>query len=181
MKLIEFVLSTKDNVDFYESVETHLSETVLYLLVPRQEIIEKDFLVKLLIKWLDENGEVQGITVGHNSVGELMKWVEETHNEVYKLIPPFNVEQFEELANEMKASSEISYRWVTETEEFDSGFWNEPEPADFVPELPTAKESIDNIIKNGFYTKIQCYPNTPIGFFVFYGNDFQSLLDHVNK
>ena len=181
MKIIEFVLSVKDNEDFYESVEEYLSDTDLYCLVPTQAIIEKDFFVKLLVVWIDKNEEKQGIVVGHNSVIDVIQWFKETHEEVYNLLPQLNVEEFEELVKEMKASSEISLQSVDSCEDFETGFWNEPEPDDFIPKLPTAKESIDNIVKNGFCTRIQCYPETPVGFFVFYGTDFQSLLDHVNK
>ena len=181
MKIIEFVLSAKDNVDFYESVEKYLSETDPYCLVPKQEIIEKDFFVKLMVVWIDKNEEKQGIVVGHNSVIDVIQWFKETHVDVYNLLPQLNEEEFEKLAKEMKASSEISLRSVDDSEDFEESFFNEPDPDDFVPEFPTAKESMDNIVKNGFYTCIQCYPDTPVGFFVFYGTDFQSLLDHVNK
>lgn len=181
MKIIEFVLSAKDNVDLYESVEKYLSDTDLYYLVPKQAIIEKDFFVKLLVVWTDKNEENQGIVVGHNSVIDVIQWFKETHEEVYNLLPHLNVEEFEELAKEMKASSEISLQSVDDCEDFEEGFFNEPDPDDFVPELPTARESMVNIVKNGFCTRIQCYPETPVGFFAFYGTDFQSLLDHVNK
>lgn len=181
MKIIEFVLSAKDNVDFYESVEKYLSDTDLYCLVPKQAIIEKDFFVKLLVVWIDKNEEKQGIVVGHNSVIDVIQWFKEAHEEVYNLLPQLNVDEFEKLAKEMKASSEISLQCVDSCEDFEEGFFNEPDPDDFVPELSTAKESMVNIVKNGFCTRIQCYPETPVGFFVFYGTDFQSLLDHVNS
>ena len=61
MKIVEFVLSAKDNVDFYESVENYLSDIDLYCSVPKQAIIEKDFFVKLLVVWIDKNirGEIR--------------------------------------------------------------------------------------------------------------------------
>lgn len=78
-------------------------------------------------------------------------------------------------------TSSLTYQVVNPNESLEYQFGAEPEPDDFIPEHETVEESVKEIIDKGFYTEIHCYPNSPVGFWNYYGTDFQSLLDHVVK
>jgi len=181
MKLLEFRLATKENTTDYITVEKYLAKRKVSTIVPVSEIIEKDFLAELYIQYESVNGVETTLDIASYDVKTLMAWVKENHPDLYVLIPPFNVEQFEEIANSCKSSSYLEYIIIDETSDRGTVFDQETEPNDFVPERPTVEESLETIKANGFYCGIQYYPHTPIGFCAYYGNDFQSLIDHVIK
>lgn len=177
MKLKEFRLTTKDNTSCYDKMVDYLSDRKFKILSSEQEIIDTDFIVELVLEWEEET--VKSEYVAHHSVSELMDWFKNTYPNLFKLIPEFNIKQFEQLAHEIKSSSMLEY--VLLEEEFGTNMFNPLDNEDFVPVKENVQLSIDEINKKGYYTSIQCYPYTPIGFFNFYGTDFQSLLNHVTE
>ena len=181
MKLLDFQLTTKQNTTDYTTVEKYLAKRDKSIIVPVSEIIEKDFLAELYIEYETANDGIGTIDIASYDVKTLMDWVQENNPDLYVLIPPFKVDHFEALGRHMKASSHLSYRIVDDDCHYGYEFGPDPEPDDFVPKLNTAEESIAAIKAKGFYCELHCYPHTPIGFWNFYGTDFQSLLDHVTE
>jgi len=178
MKLIEFRLETKDNTTVYESAEQHVKESSCIAIVPRAEIIEKDFVAAIFIKY-EKNGEKLNIIIMSYDAESLMTWLKEHHPDVYELVPSFRMDKFVFLANKMVSGSYLTYRALPTECPLEYEFGIDPEADDFVPEKETVEESIKEIVEKGFYTSLRIYPDTPVGNCVFYGTDFQSLLDHV--
>ncbi|QYN80060.1 hypothetical protein PQD71_gp167 [Kosakonia phage Kc263] len=179
MKLLEFRLATKENTTDYTTVEKYLAKRDKSVIVPVSEIIEKDFLAELRIEYETDTCGIGNIDIASYDVQTLMQWVKENNPELYELIPPFRIDQFEEIAKLCKAGSYLDYNVIDETSDRGTVLDCETEPDDFVPERCSVEESLEMIKANGSYCTIQCYPHTPIGFWVYYGIDFQSLLDHV--
>lgn len=181
MKLLDFQLNINEHTTDYTTIEKYLTKRDQSVIVPISEIIEKNFLAELYVEYETDNDGIGTINITSYDVKTVMDWVQENNPDVYALIPPFKVEHFEALARQMKASSHLTYQVVDDNSDRGYEFGSNPEPDDFVPELDTAEESIAIIKANGFYCELHCYPHTPIGFWNFYGLDFQSLLDHVTK
>lgn len=180
MKLNYFYLVAKDHTTEYTTVELYARKSTKKKIVPLEEIIENNMVVELTIKF-EKDGKEEDIRIISFNTETLMAWVKENHPDVYALIPPFRIDQFEFLANEMKSSSGLSYTANDPEYALEYQFGPEPEADDFIPERDTVEESIKEIAEKGFYTELHCYPNTPVGFWNYYGTDFQSLLDHVIK
>lgn len=185
MKLLDFQLNVNEHTTDYTTVEKYLAKRNSSMIVPASEIIEKDFLAELYIQYETDAFGTGTIDIVSYDVKTLMDWVQENNPDLYALIPSFKVDQFEALARQMKASSHLSYNLiekdVTGPEDLEYVFGTEPETDDFVPQMQSVNQSLCEIIKNGFYCELHCYPHTPIGFWNFYGLDFQSLLDHVTE
>lgn len=180
MKLNYLHLVAKDNTTEYTTVEQYAQRSPKEKIVPVKEIIEKNMVVELTIKF-EKDGNEEDIRILSSNTESLMNWVKENHPGLYELIPPFRIDQFDFIANDMKSSSGLYYTIVDPKYSLEDSFGPEPEPDDFIPERDTVEESIAEIAKKGCYTEIHCYPNSPVGFWNYYGTDFQSLLDHVVK
>lgn len=180
MKLIHFYLVTKENTTDYETVEKYSLKSTKTKIVPVDKIIEKDFIAELTIEY-ENNGTESNIGIMSYDVETLMEWVKKNHPDLYELIPPFRIDQFQFIADNAKSSSALSYESIVSKDSLEYQFGSGPETDDFVPEQETVEISIEEISKKGFYTELHCYPDTPVGFWNFYGTDFQSLLDHIVK
>lgn len=179
MKLISFDLVTKENTTDYETVEKYSLKSTKTKIVPVEKIIEKDFIAELTIEY-ENNGTEFNFSIMSYDVGTLMEWVKKNHPDLYELIPSFRIDQFQYIADNMKSSSYLLYQVIDENSDRGTVLDQDNlEPDDFIPQQETVEMSFAEISKKGFYTELHCYPNTPIGFWNFYGTDFQSLLDHI--
>ena len=178
MRLDYFEIITKDNTTCYTTVEEHLKKTFIHIKLNEDKAIANDFIAQLHVEW-HADGVEGNVRVASHDVASLMDWLKETHPEVYALVPEFKIDQFQYLAESMKSSSHLTYTPVEPDQEIEHEFGVYPEPDDFIPEVKTVKEAFTAIKANGFYTELHCYPNSPVGFWNFYGLNFQSLLDHV--
>ncbi|KAB3419301.1 hypothetical protein F9Z84_07295 [Escherichia coli] len=183
MKLLQFELMTKENTTDYTTVENYLDQLGKSIITSASKIIEEDFIAELYVAYEQDDLEIGHIAIASHDVKNLMDWLKGNVPAVYAIIPPFDVEQFEKLAHEMKSSSHLSFRTFDPTDDlkFEFGDMDDLEPDDFVPECKTVQESIDAIKAAGHYCEIHCYPRTPVAFWNFYGIDFQSILDHATK
>lgn len=184
MKLEYFSITTKDNTTCYDTVAAHLAKTHYHVKLNGDKAIANDFIAEMEVMW-DGDGVEGDIRVMSHDVASLMEWLKENHPEVHELIPPFRIDVFQALAEKMKSSSSLIYSAINdsvkEPEDLEYEFGPEPETDDFVPEMQSVNQSLREIIKQGFYTELHCYPNNPCGFWNFYGLDFQSLFDHIVK
>lgn len=180
MKLINFYLITKDNTTDYISVEEYVHRSAEEKIIPIEAIVQKDFVAELQIEFMKDD-VLSNIGIISNDVESLMNWVKENHQDVYNLIPGFRIDQFQFIADKMKSSSVLAYNTCEPGMPLDHQFGSEPDHYDFIPLRDSLEDSIKEIEEKGFYTEIQCYPDTPIGFWKYYGTDFQSLLDHLVK
>lgn len=181
MKLLELRLDTKENTSVYQTAKKYAEEATSVKIVPVAEIVEKDFIAELTVEY-EANGEKLKFDVMSYDVASLMSWMKENHPELHEQVPGFRIDKFQALADRAVSSSCLRYQALSNTEcpiEYEFGF--DPGADDFIPELNTVKESVDLIVKQGFYTELRVYPDTPNGFWNFYGLDFDSLLDHVVK
>lgn len=178
MKLKYFSITTKDNTTCYDTVAAHIAKTHYHVKLNGDKAIANDFIAEMEVMW-DADGVEGKIRVASHDVASLMEWLKENHPEIHELVPPFRIDQFQFLAEEMKSSSHLTYMAVTPDQDMEYEFGVDPEPDDFVPERESVEESLAAIKANGFYTGLQCYPRTPVGFWSYYGLDFQSLFDHV--
>lgn len=182
MKLEYFEITTKDNTTCYDTVAKHIAKTFCHHKLNGDKAIELDFVAQMEVMWTvgDEKHEVK---VMSHDVSSLIEWLKENHPEVHVLIPPFRIDVFQELAEKMKSSSSLVYSAIHESaadpEDLRFEFGDDPDTDDFVPEKESVEESLHEIIKKGYYTCLQCYPHTPIGFWHFYGLDFESLFNHI--
>lgn len=180
MKIIRFEIISKDNTTFYNTVPQHLDKATYQVILNKEKAINLDFLTELKIDY-EIDGDVKRICVVSCDVSSLMEWLKENHPDIHALVPLFRVDMLQVLAEKMKSSSGLIYNAVTPDQDLDYQFGSEPEPDDFVPELDTVEESVETIRKNGFYTELYGYPETPVGYWNFYGLDFESLLNKVIK
>jgi hypothetical protein len=182
MKLNYFYLVAKDHTNEYTTLELFVRKSTKKKIVPVEEIIRKNMLVELTIKF-EKDGKEEDIRIMSFNTESLMNWVKENYPDLYELIPSFDFDKFDFIANEMVCSSSLSYTEAPKEhlEDLEHQFGSTPEAEDFIPERDTVEASIAEIAAKGFYTEIHCYPDTPVGFWNYYGTDFQSLLDHVVK
>lgn len=178
MKIIRFEILTKDNTTCYDTVQHHLAKTTYQAMLNKEKAIDLDFLAELKVDY-EINGVIEQICVGSCDVSSLMEWLKENHPGIHALVPSFRIDMFQALADKMGSSSGLIYTAVEPDQDLEYQFGCFPDPDDFVPELDTVEESVEAIRKNGFYTELYGYPDTPVGFWGFYGLDFQSLLNHV--
>lgn len=178
MKLKYFNITTKDNTTCYYTVKDHFDKTFFHVVLNKEKAIEIDFVAEMHIDWYADGVESK-LRVASHDIASLMEWLKENHPEIHELVPPFRIDQFQFLAEGMKSSSHLTYMAVAPDQDMEFEFGVLPETDDFVPERESVEESFTAIKANGFYTGLQCYPNTPVGFWSFYGLDFQSLFDHV--
>lgn len=178
MKLEFFGITTKENTTCYDTVAKHIAKTFYHYKLNGDKAIELDFIAELEVMWTvgDEKHEVK---VMSHDVASLIEWLKENHPDVHAVIPPFRIDVFQALAEQMKSSSYLTYTAIDPDKELEYEFGCDPDTDDFVPEKESVEESLNAIKAKGFYTCLQCYPNTPIGFWHFYGLDFESLFDHV--
>ena len=178
MKLNYLHLVAKDHTTEYTTVELYARKSPKKKIVSVEEIIEKNMVVELTINF-EKDGKEEDIRIMSFNTESLMNWVKENHPDLYELIPSFRIDQFDFIANSMKSSSGLTYTAVDPEHPLEHQFGPEPEPDDFIPERDTVEESIAEISAKGCYTEIHCYPNSPVGFWNYYGTDFQSLLSHI--
>lgn len=180
MKLDYLEITTKDNTTCYTTVEKHLKETFFHIKLNEDKAIANDFVAQLRVEWVADGVE-GNVRIASHDVASLMDWLKETHPEVHALVPEFKIDQFQRLAENMKSSSHLTYSAVESDQEMEYEFGVDPEPDDFIPEVETVEEAFISIRANGFYTELHCYPNSPVGFWNYYGLNFQSLLDHIGE
>lgn len=184
MKLEYFDITTKDNTTCYDSVKDHIAKTYFHHKLNVEQAIANDFIAQLRFEFITDEGK-QDIRVMSHDVASLVEWLKENHPEVHALVPPFRIDVFQALAEKMKSSSHLSYTAiddsVSEPEDLEFEFGCDPETDDFVPEMQSVNQSLREIIKQGFYTELHCYPDTPGGFWNYYGLDFESLFNHILK
>jgi len=178
LKLVCFELTAKANATVYDSVASHLAECSAKLIVSAKEIIEKDFAVELSMEY-EKGEETCHIHIISYDAVSLLNWVKENDHEAYDLIPTFNIEKFNFLANNAVAGTYLEYRPVKPDFDPDCELSFELTTDDFVPERTTIEESINEIKAHGFVAELQYYPNTPVGSCAFYGTDVNALLNHV--
>lgn len=180
MKLEYFDIRTKDHTTCYDGIKGHFDKTFFHVILNKEKAIEIDFIAELRVSWVGDGVEGD-IRVASHDVASLMEWLKENHPEVHELVPPFRIDVFQELAEQMKSSSHLTYTPVEPDQDLECEFGVDPDTDDFVPECETVEESWQAILKNGFYTELHCYPNSPVGFWHYYGLDFESLFDHILK
>lgn len=184
MKLEYFNITTKDNTACYDTVAKHIATTDFDIKLNVDKAIELDFVAELRVEFHDDEGK-KDIRVCSHDVASLVEWLKDNHPEAHALVPPFRIDIFQVLAEKMKSSSHLSYTAiddsVSEPEDLEFEFGCDPETDDFVPEMQSVNQSMREIIKQGFYTELHCYPNTPGGFWNYYGLDFESLFNHITK
>ncbi|QBZ70829.1 hypothetical protein pETSU_248 [Edwardsiella phage pEt-SU] len=178
MKLEYFGITTKENTTCYDTVAAHIAKTFYHVKLNGDKAIANDFIAEMRVQW-HADGIEGDIRVMSHDVASLMEWLKDNHPEVHVLVPPFRIDVFQELANQMKSSSHLTYQAVAPDQEMEYEFGVEPDTDDFVPERASVEESLEAIKANGFYTGLQCYPNTPVGFWSFYGLDFESLFNQI--
>lgn len=180
MELDYFDITTKDNTTCYDTVENHFKKTFFHVKLNEATAIANNFVAQMRVEWKGDGVEGD-IRVASHDVASLIEWLKENHPEVHALVPEFRIDQFQALAEEMKSTSHLTYSAVGPDQDMEFEFGPDPEPDDFIPEMETVEESIAAIKANGFYTELHCYPNSPVGFWNFYGLDFKSLINHIVK
>ena len=180
MKLEYFDITTKDNTTCYDSVKDHIAKTYFHHKLNVEQAIANDFIAQLRFEVITDEGKLD-IRVMSHDVTSLVEWLKENHPEVHALVPPFRIDVFQALAEKMKSSSSLTYHRVLPDQDLEFEFGCDPDEDDFIPKPKSIEEAEANVRKNGFYTELHCYPNTPGGFWNYYGLDFESLFKHITE
>jgi hypothetical protein len=193
MKTDKFVnnveIEVKGHKTCYWTVEQELLREYnqkAVLISDMRVLMEKDYMARLSV-YVEGTGAPVLRVVG-DSVACLMKYLEEHHSDLFKQIPTFDAETFENIAAECEASSSLTLERFSDTEEGNEelesaiGFLGEHiELDDFVVEYESVEDYYKEVKEKRITTVIRCYPNSPVGSWSYHGLDFQSLLDYVTK
>lgn len=109
----------------------------------------------------------------------------ERYPKIHAQIPSFDPDKFEGIAAKCKGSSNLSYHAIPadmDAEDIQLCYMGgEMEPDDYVGDYPDTGAFISAVKEKQTLLWIQCYPHTPVGFWSYYGFDFNELMDHVIK
>lgn len=180
MKLLSFYLNAKEHTSEYRTLEEYVRRSVHSRLCDVEEILKANYIVELHIEYSEKDSpDTHVMMFSSYSTETLMDYIKENYKELYDDLPLLNCDVFDMLAKMAKASTHLSLKTVKPDEDLEFEFGDDPEVDDFIPERITVEESFDEIRINGFYTRLQCYPETPIGFWTYVGLDFTSLFNQV--
>lgn len=188
-KVTEFTLTVNDHKDCYTTVKKYMNSQMVRhgnLLTSIEELDKADYLVVADMEHKEEN---QSIRVVGSTIEQVLNFFKDNHPKQYEQIPEINIKKFEFISKQCKASSSLSYQVINladddgvEYDDLDIQYrytTDNLEQNDIVGGFKTVEEFITKLREGKKVTSIHCYPDTPVGFWAFYGTDFKSLLDHV--
>lgn len=184
-KMTEFKLSVKDHVCDYRSVSDYLSlYTKKQIFGDMQQMVMQDYFAQIMIR---RNEKIDRIIVAP-TVADVMAVFKKIMPEDYATIPEFDADAFQKIADSNKASSALSYWHFPDTEKGNALMegmvdWlgDELESDDYVGDYVDPAAFLATVREKRVLTEIHCYPRTPVGFYNYYGIDFQSVIDECLK
>ena len=175
--LTRFELRVKPNKDYYESVERYIGDiTNKVVCSPIEEMIKQDKLVTLLF---DLDGKEEPILILGISIEDALTHFKATYPEAHAELPEINIAKFKFISDECKASSTLRFESLITEGELCAFEHTDIDEDDLVGINADPVKFREQVIAMKGYYEIQCYPNSPVGFWNYYGLDFKSLLDHV--
>lgn len=184
-KLTYFCAMAKENHDHYRSVKDFLKLANPEFIFGNQDKMDKDNnVITVSLSYLNEGDtEDKHIRYIFENLQMALDYLKEHHKDLFDQIPVINIPKFEFIAKNAKCSTSLTYQYFVETDtpEYirEGFFYVELDQDDIVDKTITPEQYLDKLVTNRVTTTLQCYPNTPVGFWSYYGFDFNSLLDHV--
>lgn len=184
-KMTEFELTVKGHVCDYVTVAEYLSRYPdKQLSGDKSAMIEQDFFAQITIR---RDIKITDTFIAP-TVADVMQVFKEALPDDAAEVSAFDVDTFQKIADGNKASSTLNCWYFRDTEEGNEYMdghltWlaDELESDDYVGDYADVAAFLADVRGKRTLTELHCYPRTPVGFYNYYGLDFQSVIDESLK
>lgn len=187
----EFVIVVKPYTDNYYDIDEHVRIITWNEAWGRKWKVPQEHKDKMLelnsavVLFISAVNSPKFLRIHAPTVKMAMESLRERYPKIHAQIPPFDPDKFESIGAACKGSSNLSYHAIPadmDAEDIQLCYMGgEMEPDDYVGDYPDTGAFISAVKEKQTLLWIQCYPRTPVGFWSYYGFDFNELMDHVIK